>query len=412
MTVTLSSPASSQTIDLSGAKSVGDLKAIIENAFAPGAITVAINAMKNGITLTPAAGTVAIADIPGGNTARDLNLITTAVAQADSGDLDPRLTLTTKLADLNGGTGIGTTAGNGLHIVNGNTTKAVDISAAVTIEDLLNLLRSPDLQLSAELNASGNGLAISTRLSGADFSIGENNGNNATLLGIRTLVGGTRLSDLKFGAGVPVNAGLPLTITRRDSSTVNVDLTGSVTMQDVLDKINAVDPGNLVASLRAVGNGISLLDNSGTGPLSIDTGEMAVALGLGGTETGNDPTVPLLGTDPNPQEVHGTLNVLTRLKRALETNDNRELVRVNALVDRELTRITKVRGEAGGRLKVLEDVSNRLQDENIQAQEALSRDFDADLAELLTELLTRQTAYEATLRAASQTMQLSLFNFL
>lgn len=412
VTITLSSPVAAQTIDLTEAKTIGDLKSLIENAFTPGAITVAVNVAKNGIVITPTAGTVAIADVPGGNTARDLNIASAAVAQVNSGDLDPRLSLVTNLADLNGGTGIGATAGNGLRIVNGDTIKTLDISAAVTVEDLLNLLHSPDLQLHADLNAAGNGFAISGRLSGVNFSIGENNGSNATLLGIRTMTAGTLLSDLNFGAGVPVNAGQPLTITRRDGTTVNVDLSGSITLQDILTKINAVDPGDLVASLNTVGNGISLTDNSGALALSVDSGEMAVALGMGGTEPGNNPAVPLVGKDPNPREVSGTLNLLMRLQKALVSNNNNELVRVNALADKELTRLTQVRGEVGGRLQILEDVGNRLKDEDVQTQEAISRDFDADLAQLITELLARQTAFEATLRTASQSLQLTLFNYL
>lgn len=412
ITVALSSPASTQTIDLSRAKTVGDLKTLIENAFTPGDVTVAINTAKNGIIVTPTAGTVTISDPTGGNTARDFNIVASAAASVDSGDLDPRMTIMTKLADLNGGTGIGPTAGNGLLITNGTTSKVVDISSAVTVEDLLNLLRSPDLNLSADINSAGNGLAISSRLSGVDFSIGENNGLNATNLGIRTLTGSTPLSSLYFGGGAPVNNGLPLQITRRDGTTVNVDLSGSYTVQDVITKINAVDPGNLVASLNTVGNGISLLDNSGTGALSVDGGELGVALGLAGTEPGSNPAIPLIGKDVNPLEVHGGLNILIRLQKALETNDNNELVRLNASISAELTRLTQVRGDVGGRQKTLEEVESRLQEEDLQSKQALSDTYDVDMAEVLTQLATRQTAYEASLRAAAQTLQLNLIDYL
>src|SRR5205807_3323470 len=138
----------------------------------------------------------------------------------------------------------------------------------------------PDLNLSVGINAAGNGLAISSRLSGVDFSIGENNGLNATNLGIRTFSGNTLLSSLNYSQGAPVNAGLPLTITRRDGTVASVDLSGAITVQDVINKINAVDPGNLVASLDTVGNGILLLDNSGAGPLSVDGGALGTALGM------------------------------------------------------------------------------------------------------------------------------------
>jgi flagellar hook-associated protein 3 FlgL len=410
--ITLSSPAQSQTIDLSQVRTVNDLKTVVENAFTPGSLTVSINATRNGILFTPTAGTIAIADVAGGNTAASLKLAATAAAVVNSGDLDPRLTQLTRIADLNGGTGIGATAGNGIIITNGQTTKTIDLSGAVTMEDLFNLLRDPALGVSAEINAAGNGLAIAGRLSGVSFSVGENNGQNATNLGIRTMIGSTLLADLNFGRGVPVDNGLPLAITRRDGTVANVNLSGSLTVQDVVNRINAVAPGSLVASLNAVGNGISLLDNSGTGPLSVDNGELGAALGLSGTEPGAVNTVPLVGRDANLREVKGGLNALIRLENALRNNDTRELVRINGLVDKELSRLTKIRGDIGGRLKTLDEVNNRLKDEDLQARQALSNVYDADLAEVLADLVARQTAFQATLRAAAQTLQLSLANFL
>src|SRR5262249_30986227 len=158
ITVTLSNPATTAVIDLSQAKTIGDLKDLIENALGPANVTVAINPTKNGITISPAVGTISIADVPGGSAATDLGIIASAVASIDSGDLDPSLTLTTNLADLNGGTGIGATAGNGLLITNGSTSRVVDLSSAVTVEDLFNLLRAPDLHLAAGINSAGNGM--------------------------------------------------------------------------------------------------------------------------------------------------------------------------------------------------------------------------------------------------------------
>src|SRR5262245_54946867 len=94
ITVTLSKPATTAVIDLSQAKTIGDLKDLIENALGPANVTVAINPTKNGITISPAVGTISIADVPGGSAATDLGIIASAVASIDSGDLDPSLTLT------------------------------------------------------------------------------------------------------------------------------------------------------------------------------------------------------------------------------------------------------------------------------------------------------------------------------
>ncbi len=347
--VTLSSPAVSTTIDLSQAKTIGDVKSIVENALGSANVTVAINPAKNGITITPTAGTITIANPAGGTAASDLGIIAVAVASVDTGDLNPAVTLNTNLADLNGGTGIGPTAGTGLLITNGSISQVVDISSAVTVGDLVNLLKNPALGLSAGINAQGNGLAVSTRLSGVDFSIGENGGQNATDLGIRTFTGSTLLSSLNYGQGVPVNAGQPLAITRRDGTVVDVDLSGSATVQDVITKINAVDPGNLVAALNTQGNGISLTDNSGAGPLSVDSGALGTALGMAGTEPGSNPAVPLVGKDVNPQEAGGILNILVRLQTALQNGDNATLTRLGGQITNESDRISGVRGVVGSR---------------------------------------------------------------
>ncbi|MBI3864993.1 MAG: hypothetical protein HY290_24225 [Planctomycetia bacterium] len=410
--VVLSSPATTVTIDLSQAKTIGDVKDLVENALGALNVTVSINTTKDGFLITPAAGTIAISDTAGGTGASDLRIASAAAASIDSGDLNPTLTLTTKLSDLNGGTGIGVTAGKGLLIKNGAISQVVDISSAVTVGDLVNLLKDPDLGLAVGINAQGNGLAVSTRISGSDFSIGENGGTNATLLGIRTLTGNTLLTTLNYGQGAPVNAGNPLTITRRDGSVVNVDLSGSLTIQDVITKINAVDAGHLVASLNSVGNGISLTDDSGAGALSVDSSTLGIALGMAGTEPGSNPAVALVGTDANPQEAGGILNILVRLQRALIAGDDRTMTRLGGQITSESDRLSGVRGVIGSRVQTLESIDSTLQNQNIQTQEALSSAKNVDMAQVLSELLAQQTAFEATLRIAAQTMQLTLVNFL
>src|SRR5690606_28831537 len=113
-------------------------------------------------------------------------------------------------------------------------------------------IRQANLDVDVQINAAGNGLAITSRASGAAFSIGENGGTTARDLGIRTFSANTELADLNYGTGVPVNDGQPLKITRRDGTTLEIDLSSTNTIQDVLDRINAVDPGNLVASVTSV----------------------------------------------------------------------------------------------------------------------------------------------------------------
>jgi len=415
-------PVQSVTVDLSNAETIQDIKTILENAFAGPAPNLTVDVdptSKNGIRLTPSGGTVAVTDIDGSTVAADLGITSPATAVINGADLDPTVTLLTKLADLNNGAGVAQTAGKGLLFTNGQSSVAVDISSAITVEDLFNAIREENLDLNLEINQAGNGLAISSRLSGAGFSIGENGDTSAADLGIRTFDSSTRLGDLNFGRGVPVNTLdengdlLPaiLEITRRDGTTTNVDLKGLSTVQEVIDAITAVD-GNLTASLNSVGNGISIVDTSGAGPLIVPAGLVSTALGLDGEETGVDNTIPLVGTEVHSREAGGVFNILVRLEKALRNQDDAELTRLDPLLDAEIERFNSVRAEVGSRLQLLDEIENRLLDEEVALQEALSEEFDTDLTTAITQVASVTAALEATLRIAATTLRLSLLDFL
>lgn len=406
--------AVTEQIDLSGAQTVGDLKTLLETPFGGDLIVEVDPTTNHGIRLreNTGLGTVAVADQALSYVASDLGIRSTAVTAINGEDLDPQLSHRTLLADLNGGTGIGAVVGTGLQITHGNQTVVVDLSAATTVEDVLNAIRASGLHVDAEINEAATGLTIRGRISGSELSIGENNGANATNLGIRSLTGSTKLEDLNNGIGVPLDGAERFTITRRDGTDVDVDLTGVETIQDVVDAVNAIDPGNLVASLNAVGNGISITDNSGVGPLSVVENELTQRLGLGGTEPGADNTVPLVGEDPNPQRSEGIVDLLIRLRDALEAEDDAALAAVDEQLDQELRRFNTERGDVGRRLQALDQASNAIENEILLINESLSNVFDTDLTEAITQLSNVQTYFEATQRIAVQTIQLNLFQFL
>ncbi len=412
ITITLDdgvNPAQSALIDLTSAETIGDIETRLEHAFAGGPLTLNVDidpSSRMGLRLTPSAGTITVGDITGSNVARDLGIRGGPSSSIVGSDLDPSLTIYTPLSALNGGKGIGSTTGTGLVIDNGVTSKTVDLSSANTVQDVLNLLRQADLDLVVGINSEGNGISVSSRLSGGRLTIGENGGNNAAGLGIRTMSADTLLADLNLGAGlvqdgseslkitrrdgtivtidiqnslkiqdiidaindvddltpstqltdlnlgvgvpvtsadlqitqrngssltidldsattmqdildainyaetfdgtvslaelnngtgVPVNGGSQLEITRRDGSNVSVDLSGSTTLQDVVDLINAVDPGNLVAAIDSTNHRLTLTDNSGVGDLTVAANAVSTALGLDGSETSGVAAIPLAG---------------------------------------------------------------------------------------------------------------------
>jgi flagellar hook-associated protein 3 FlgL len=184
-----------------------------------------------------------------------------------------------------GGSGENLDITSGLVLTNGGKTVTLDTSAAVTVEDLMNLINGSKLGLSAEINANRDGIDVRSRLSGADFAIGENGGTTAKQLGIRTYTLDTSLSEFNRGVGVATDGAQldtakldNLQIVARDGTTLNVSLAGSVSLQDVVDRINSAAGNNVgttvvLARLTSNHNGIELVDSSSSpvGGLTVQT---------------------------------------------------------------------------------------------------------------------------------------------
>lgn len=132
----------------------------------------------------------------------------------------PGLPYTAAIDTLDGGSGSGAgfidlgvtgqTAGGqggdfdrtGLQIVNARQTFTFTFEDAETVQDLVNRLNTSSADLVASINDTGSGINIRSRVSGADFMIGENGGTTAQQLGVRTFTRDTQLADLNFGRGV------------------------------------------------------------------------------------------------------------------------------------------------------------------------------------------------------------------
>jgi flagellar hook-associated protein 3 FlgL len=274
----------SSTVDLSGAETVGDVVRMIENNPPTGRVVdVTIGAHGLQIEIDAAGGgSLIVQDEAGGVTAQQLGIARAAGAATlpiVGSDLDPALKLTTLLSDL-----AAWDQDAGLQVTNGGQTFVIDLQGAETVEDVLNILNESDAQLLAEVNAAGNGINVRSRLSGTDFSIGENGGSTATDLGIRSMTVSTALADLNHGAGVRTGEGADLIIQRTDGVEIEVDLSDARTVGDVIDLINQhpdnLDPAvRVVAQLSEYGNGIELLDDNPTGPetLSVRRGPLSFA---------------------------------------------------------------------------------------------------------------------------------------
>lgn len=246
-----------------------------------------------------------------------------------SATVDPTAT-----ASFAGGSGIVFDQESGLRIVNGGNTHVINLEEAETVEDLLNLLNGSPADVVASISADGSGIDVRSRLSGADFQIGENGGTTATELGIRTLTRDTLLADLNFGQGVDVTGGndallldgnfvgssgphVDFLIDRKDGTRLEIDVSSAVTVGDAIDEINSV-AGEEIARLTAFGNGIEIIDEntSGANPLTITRVDSFAAWDLGlltantDTATATAPTTATANIAfPGPNDVNTALTV-------------------------------------------------------------------------------------------------------
>lgn len=165
---------------------------------------------------------------------------------------------------------------SGLQVTVDGITQQISLANAETVEDLINAVNASGNGVYAQINAQRNGLVLGIEQAGATFTIGENGGQTATQLGLRSMRAETPLASLNQGRGVATRPGTDFTIIRSDGTEIEVDLSQAKTLQDVLDRINQ-HPDNqtplppIVARLASSGNGIELLEDnpSGSSPLTV-----------------------------------------------------------------------------------------------------------------------------------------------
>ncbi len=209
----------------------------------------------------------------------------------------------TLLDQLNGGTGVDR---GSIKITDRNGTAAtIDLSAALNIKDVIDAINAEDtLNVTAFHSGRSLGLIQSDGATASNLKA-ENVGGDttATDLGmvinvaastangtdIYTLGTALPLSILNDGLGIGSATGDDFQITQRDGSTIDVDVSGTTTVGQVLDAINtdSENTGDLVASVS--GGSIVLTDASVGGALSVaalNSSTAASDLGLTATAVG------------------------------------------------------------------------------------------------------------------------------
>ena len=416
-------------LDLRAASTIGDFVDLISTVELEGRQILA-SLTQDGIRVEfgdGLPGSLAIADTEGSSTARDLSISNPDGVNAPPiiGDrLSPRVTTQTKISDLDGGNGLD--LADGIQILQADAVYAIDLSEAETLGDVIIAINQSGADVRAELNEAEGRIRLRARRSGVDYSVGENGGNAARELGIRSATELTELGDVGRGRGIRLNPDGPdLVIARPDGVALEIDLNGAETINDVINLIRNhpqnQDTLRVLVDLNDFGNGLQLKAPPGADSLTvrqIGVSDAGIRLGLippganaasGGIVGAVD---TIVGVDYNSKDAGGALDTLLRMKTAVADGDIPEIERLQAKLDVDLDRASRTRGRVGVWARNLDQLQAVAEDKVIALQAQLSTEIDADLATVISDLTQRQQALEASMRIIGQTAQLTVLNFL
>ncbi len=268
----------SATIDLTKAMNIDDVTSVINNSGL--GVTASVDSSGNKLSLSTATGIndFKIEEVNGGTTATDLGIKQTVSADTITGSKVNYLSASNNVSSLNDGLGITKQSfviNDGVH-----GDKTVVLTGVTTIQDVINAIAAVGTNVTASINASGDGLALST--TGGAFTITESGSyTSAKDLGLIGMTGAgdgnkllagmnsVLLSSLNGAAGISGNSITLNTNYDVGSSTylttTNIDITGKQSLSGVIEAINAQSgTTNVMARYNSAQNGLELYSTNST----------------------------------------------------------------------------------------------------------------------------------------------------
>lgn len=413
--------ATSFNVDLSGCDTIGNIVDKINDAATTAGLGNIAGISGTGLQLDNGSGgtqDIEVLEIGNGTTATDLGIVgSDATGVIAGGNLHARIIDTTTLATLNAGAGV--TLAAPIRISNGTKTVTVDLSAAQTMQDVLNAINTADVSVRAVINDEADGINIINLLSGSEMAISEVGGTTADQLGILSMHSGKLVTELNSGEGISTVAGrTDIRIVAKNGGSFEVSFNSATTVQDILDAINnaAATAGVAVtASLNPNGTGFRLDDaTGGAGDLYIErvNGSFAIEdLGLLDKRSASGQAY-LISDDPASVVPQSIFTALLDLQNALLSDDTTEINKAGQSLEKYVPQLIRVRGIVGARSKAAHDRVAFTEDAVQATRTLLSEVKDLDYTEAVTKFQQAQLALQANLQTGSKLIQISLLDFL
>jgi len=320
-----------------------------------------------------------------------------------------------------------------IRVTVGAQTQLVDLSGAVTLRDLKNIVEGLDMGLRVEFDAASGKAWIRNALSGPGMSISVVVGDTTAInLGIDTFHSYTLLSDFNDGRGVrfavpgidpisgePSNSdGSDLQIVLHDGRSFIVDFTTETTVGDIINTINAaalaagVSQADFSAALATNSNGLLLFDNTvgatGFEVIAYNNSWAADDLGIRVNTNG----ALITGEDRAQVAVDGAFTWLIRLREAVVAGDHAGIAIAQSGLDRAVDRAMLARSGVGAKAARFGDERSSLEEIVLQQRSLQSLLGDVDFAEASTRLASLSTQLQAGLIALARAGSLSLLRYL
>jgi flagellar hook-associated protein 3 len=106
------------------------------------------------------------------------------------------------------------------------------------------------------------------------------------------------------------------------------------------------------------------------------------------------------------------LNVMDNLSNALKSGDNQTVSNIIGDIDNQLANVLAIRADVGAKSNRIDLTANRLSSDNYNFTALLSKNQDADIAQVITNLKMDENVYRASLASGAMIIQPSLVDFL